>query len=154
MLEYGASHNGLFSEDYRVILAAVDLVFEGKFADGTSAFISLSEQYPYYTRLVEPIGVVVPFSPLRNRELREVEIRAIADYLSVDNPSRDWSIVQRVRLNQTFSEMYFGSPSDAIKQFTTLIETPPDHPDWFLPIALLNLGYFHQKTGEKEKARA
>jgi predicted negative regulator of RcsB-dependent stress response len=50
--------------------------------------------------------------------------------------------------------MYFGSPSDAMDQFASLIEKPPDHPDWFLPIALLNLGYFHHKTGEKEKARA
>jgi tetratricopeptide (TPR) repeat protein len=154
MLEYGASHRGVFMEDYQVILAAVDLVFEGKFADGTSAFISLSGQYPYYTRLVEPIGVIAPFSPLRNRELAEVEVRAIADYFAIANPSRDWSIVQRLRLNRTFSEMYFGSPLDAMEQFASLIETPPEHPDWFLPIALLNLGYFRHKTGEKEKAQA
>ncbi|UCH84400.1 MAG: tetratricopeptide repeat protein, partial [Candidatus Latescibacterota bacterium] len=153
MLEYGATNDGLFSEDYRMILAAIDMVFEGKFEEGSEQFISLSEQYPYYTRLVEPISVVVPFSPLTIHEFGRIEARAIADYLSVADPSRDWSIVQRLRLNRAFTEMYFGSPAGAMNAFTVLIETPPEHPDWFLPIAMLNLGYFHQKTGEKKKAR-
>ncbi|MEJ2722869.1 MAG: hypothetical protein P8181_17290, partial [bacterium] len=154
MLTYGATHPGLFTEDYKTILAAVDLVFEGKFEAGTARFVSLLDEYPYYTRLAEPIGVVVPFSPLDRRRLGEIQARAIADYLSLDNPSRDWSTLQRVRLNRAFSEMYFGSPSEAMELFAELLESPPDYPDWFLPIALLNRGYFLQKTGERAQALA
>ncbi|UCG53207.1 MAG: hypothetical protein JSW58_06535 [Candidatus Latescibacterota bacterium] len=154
LLRYGASHPGLFTNDYRMIFAAIEMVFEGKFEKGSAAFVELSREYPYYTRLIEPISVVSPLCPLKVREFDRIQETAITNHLSLDNQSTDWSLVKRMQLHRTFTNMYFGSPSDAIDEFTRLIDDPPSHPDWFLPVARLNRGYFHQKTGEKDKARA
>lgn len=153
MLEYGATHEGLFTTDWRMVLAAVHLVFEGHFERGADEFAGLLEEYPRYTRLVEPLGVVAPMYPRRVREIEEAEIAALESQLAMDGKHIDWNLVKRMWLHQAFTNSYFGDVAGAMEQYQRLIEAPPDHPDWVLPISLLNHGYFEQRTGRIDAAR-
>jgi tetratricopeptide (TPR) repeat protein len=152
MLRYAATHEGVFSADWSFVVAAIDLVFEGHFERGTDELIALLRDYPYYTRLAEPIAVAAPLYPARAREIREIVSGALEAHLTLDESRVDWNLVSRMRLVQAFTDSYFGSPSEAVARFTTLIDDPPRHPDWVVPIALLNRGYLLQRQGSKGDA--
>jgi tetratricopeptide (TPR) repeat protein len=154
MLEYGATHDGLFSTDWRMVLAAIHLVFEGHFELGSAEFASLLAEYPLYTRLVEPLGVVAPLYPGRIREILNAEETAIGSHLALREEHIDWHLVKRMQLHRAFTESYFGNPVAAMRRYERLIDDPPDHPDWVLPISLLNHGYFNQRAGRADLARA
>jgi hypothetical protein len=153
MMEFAATHEGLFSTDWRFVLAAIELVFEGNFEKGTDELLRLLDEFPYYTRLAEPIAVVGPLYPARTSEMRAVTDAAVARHLTLQPDDIDWSLVKRLRLVNAFSDSYFGRPQEAIEEYSALIEAPPSHPDWVVPIALLNQGYFFQKTGDVVGAR-
>jgi hypothetical protein len=153
MMRYAAAHEGVFSTDWRFVLAAVDLVFEGNFEKGSDEFVGLLERYPYYTRLAEPIAVVATFYPARTREFYTIVDAAIDRHLALSERSADWNLVKRLQLIQAFTESYFGRPLEAVEQYEPLIQFPPHHPDWVLPIALLNRGYLQQKAGNTDDAR-
>lgn len=153
MMRYAATHHGDLSTDWRFVLAAIDLVFDGNFEKGTDEFIRLLEEYPYYTRLAEPIAVVAPLYPARAAELRSIAGAAVETHLTLDAAHIDWSLVKRLKLVNAFTDSYFGRPRQAIDEYARLIGAPPRHPDWVLPIALLNQGYFLQKTGDHDGAR-
>lgn len=153
MIRYAATHEGLFSTDWQFVLAAIDLVFEGNFEKGTDEFVDLLRKHPYYTRLAEPIAVVAPLYPARTKELRTAAALAVDTHLTLGPSSIDWNLVKRLRLVNAFTDSYFGRPRRAVEEYTALIEDPPRHPDWVLPIALLNRGYLLQKTGNADEAR-
>jgi tetratricopeptide (TPR) repeat protein len=136
-----------------MVLAAIHLVFEGHFEKGSDEFAGLLEEYPLYTRLVEPLGVVAPLYPGRIREFMEAEASAIDAHLRLGDEQIDRQLVKRMELHRAFTEAYFGDAVEAVALFEKLIENPPEHPDWVLPIALLNRGYFNQRSGRSELAR-
>jgi tetratricopeptide (TPR) repeat protein len=152
-LHYAAAHDGLFTRDWQMVLAGIEFIFEGNFEEGTEAFIDLCDRYPYYTRFVEPLGVVAPIHPLRMREFGSLEKKAITAHLTLGTDNADWDLIKRLNVHQAFINAYFGNAEDAVVQFAELIEDPPRHPDWVLPIALLNRGFLHQKTGRFDEAR-
>ncbi len=152
MMRFAATHDGAFSTDWRFVMAAVDLVFEGHFERGTEELIELLRQYPCYTRLAEPIAVVAPLYPGRICEIDSLVESAVDMQLSFDDGHVDWNLVKRIRVMQAFTESYFGSPREAVERYTTLINDPPEYPDWVLAIALLNRGYLLQRQGAKDDA--
>ena len=154
MLEFGATHEGLFTTDWRMVLAAIHLVFEGHFERGADEFADLLEEFPLYTRLVEPLGVVAPLYPQKIREIEKAEKTALEFQLSMSEAHVDWSLVKRMWLHQAFTKSYFGDVVGAMDEYRMLIDAPPDHPDWVLPISLLNHGYFQQRTGRNDLARS
>ncbi len=153
-LRYAAAHDGLFTRDWQMALAGIEFIFEGNFEEGVEAFIDLCDRYPYYTRFVEPLGIVAPIHPLRMRELGNLEKKAIAEHFTLGENAANRALIKRLNVHQAFINAYFGHAEDALSQFTALIEDPPDHPDWVLPIALLNRGYLFQQTGRIDEARA
>lgn len=152
MLRYGAAHDGAMNTDWKFICAAVDLVFEGNFERGAAEFTELLEAYPGYTRLAEPLGVAAPLYPSRTRELRDLAAGAIDRHLAFERARLDWNLVKRMRLVEAFTDAYFGRSEDAVARFDELVENPPPHPDWVLPIALVNRAYLRQKKGMTEEA--
>jgi tetratricopeptide (TPR) repeat protein len=153
MMQYASSHDGVFSTDWRFVLAAIDLVFEGNFEKGTDGLVSLLEEYPYYTRLAEAVAVVETLYPGRTRELFKIVDTAIGNHIGLGEEYVDWNLIKRLQLVQTFTEGYFGRPMEAVGHYTALIAAPPLHPDWVVPIALLNRGFLQQKMGETDEAR-
>jgi tetratricopeptide (TPR) repeat protein len=153
MMRFAATHDGAFSVDWRFVMAAVDLVFEGHFEKGTEELIELLRQYPCYTRLAEPIVVVAPLYPARLCEIDSLVESAVATQLSFDEGKVDLNLVKRIRVMQAFADSYFGSPREAVERYTALINDPPDYPDWVLAIALLNRGYLQQRQGAKDDAK-
>jgi tetratricopeptide (TPR) repeat protein len=152
MLRYGAAQESPMSTDWRFISAAVDLVFEGNFERGADEFAELLDEYPYYTRLAEPLGVVAPLYPGRTREFRDLADEAVRTHLFIRSARLDWSLVKRMRLVGAFTDAYYGRPAAGLAAFDELIAEPPPHPDWVLPIALVNRAYVSQKKGMKEEA--
>jgi len=153
MMQYAATHQGVFSTDWGFVLAAVDLVFEGNFEEGSDELVGLLDRYPCYTRLAEPLAVVETLYPARTTELFTVVESAIGDHVEVGEQYADWNLIRRLQLLQAFTDSYFGRPDEAVAQYTALIEAPPPHPDWIVPLALLNRGYLHQKTAKTDEAR-
>jgi tetratricopeptide (TPR) repeat protein len=153
MMRYAATHDGAFSTDWRFVMAAVDLVFEGHFERGTEELIELLREYPCYTRLAEPIAVVAPLYPARLTEISALVDSAVDKQLSFDQEYVDVNLVKRIRVMQAFTDSYFGSPREAVERYTTLINDPPDYPDWVLAVAMLNRGYLLQRQGAKDEAR-
>lgn len=154
MLRYAASRDGIFSTDWRFVLAAIDLVFEGEFEKGTEEFDGLLAEFPCYTRLAEPLAVVAPLYPARTLELRSTVGAAVDRHLTLDEKNMDLGLEARLRLLNAFTDSFFGSPRRAVVEFTDLIDHPAPHPDWLLPIALINRGYMFEKTGRLDRARA
>lgn len=152
MLRYGAAHGGAMSADWKFISAAVDLVFEGNFERGAVELTELLNAYPYFTRLAEPLGVVAPLYPGRTREFRDLAEGAVDTHLSREGSNLDWNLVKRMRLVEAFTDTYFGRTADGLAGFDELIQDPPRHPDWVLPIALVNRAYVLQKKGMTEEA--
>ncbi len=153
MMEFAATHKGAFSTDWRFVLAALNLVFEGNFEKGSDGLLRLLEEYPYYTRLAEAVAVVETLYPARTREFFAVVETSIDDHLSVGEQHADWQLIKRIQLVQAFTESYFGNPRDAIEMYAPLLENPPPHPDWIVPIALLNRGFLQQRMGKADDAR-
>jgi tetratricopeptide (TPR) repeat protein len=153
MMRYAATHDGLFSTDWRFVLAAIDMVFDGNFERGTEEFIRLLDEFPHYTRLAEPLAVVAPLYPTRTAELRRIAERALDTHLTLDPEHVDWSLVKRMRLLNAFTDSYFGRPREALEEYAALAADPPRHPDWVPAIALLNRGYLLQKLGGRDEAR-
>ena len=152
LLRYGASHDAAMSADWRFISAAVDLVFEGNFERGAAEFVELLEAYPHYTRLAEPLAVVAPLYPGRALEFRGLSGGAVDAHVALRGITPDWNLVQRMRLVDAFTDAYFGRSTEAVARFDELVENPPPHPDWVLPIALVNRAYLKQKKGMTEDA--
>lgn len=152
MLTFAATHNGAFTTDYQIALAAIYLVFEGRFEEGTVAMEELIDRYPYYARLVEPYGVLAPLYPTRIREFQRLEDRVIAHHLSRGSNLVDWSLVKRIQLHRSYVNMFFGHPQRAFFELGSLVEKPVERPDWMLPLAMINLGHLEAKRGETETA--
>ena len=153
MMKFASTHESVFSTDWRFVLAAIDLVFEGNFEKGSDGLVVLLQEYPYYTRLSEALAVVEPLYPGRTGELFAVVEKAIDDHVGLGERYADWNLVKRLQLIQAFTEGYFGRPTAAIERYTALIEAPPPHPDWVVPVALLNRGFLQQKMGRTDEAR-
>jgi tetratricopeptide (TPR) repeat protein len=152
MLRYSTTHEGVMSVDWRFVMAAIDLVFEGNFEKGSAEFAVLLNEYPCYTRLAEPLGVVAPLYPGRTRELRDLADGAVATHLSLQGTKPDWNLVKRMKLVEAFTDTYFGRTAEGLAGFDELVQDPPRHPDWVLPIALVNRAYVLQKKGMTEEA--
>ena len=152
MLRYASQGDGVFARDYQIALAAIDFVFEGRFEEGSAAMRRLIDEHPYYTRLVEPFGVIAPLSPLRVREYHALEDEAIARHVSRGEALIDWSLVKRIKYHRTYTDMYCTSPLRALEEFDRLIAAPPQRPDWVLPLCLLNRGFLYAKIGRDADA--
>lgn len=152
LLRYSTTHEGVLTADWRFVMAAIDLVFEGNFEKGAAEFAELLEDYPHYTRLAEPLGVVAPLYLGRTRELRDIGAAAVDSHLALQGTPIDWNLVKRMRLTQAFTDSYLVRPADAMEEYDELIRDPPRHPDWVLPIALLNRAYLRQKEGHADEA--
>ncbi len=151
-LEYACNHEGLLTTDHRIILAAIHTMFEGRFEEGVDAFTSLLERYPRYLRLVEPVSVAGLFFPGRARELRELEATVISRYANDHEDEASRATIQRLSYHRSYANMFFDTPSLAIREFTALLEEAPERPDWLIPLSLLNLGCLYANTGEVTKA--
>lgn len=154
MLEYAATHDGAFSSDYQVALAAIYLIFEGRFEEGAVAMEQMIERYPDYSRLVEPYGVLAPLYPTRLRQFQRLEDSVIARHLGRGSDLVDWSLVKRIQLHRSYNNMFFGHPQRALFELSSLVEKPTPRPDWMLPLAMINLGHLEAKRGDTGKARA
>jgi tetratricopeptide (TPR) repeat protein len=154
MIEYAATHEGVFMSDYQVAIAAIYLLFEGRLEDGAVEMRKLIERYPYYTRLVEPFGVLAPLYPTRLREFQRLEDEVVRRHMSRGSKLIDWSLVKRIRLHRTYSNMFFGQPQMALPELTSIVENPAPRPDWLLPLAIINRGHLYAKRGETETAKS
>jgi tetratricopeptide (TPR) repeat protein len=152
LLQFAASHKGVFQGDYQVALAAIDLLFEGRLEHGADSMLALIDQRPGFTRLVEPFGVMAPLDPLRIREYQRVEDEVVATRLNMVDARVDWSLIKRIQLHRAYADMYFRSPNDALAEFTSFIDDPVARPDWALPLALINRGQLYAKSGRSEEA--
>lgn len=152
MLHYAATHDGTFVVDYQIALAAIDLIFEGRFERGATAMEALIDKYPYYTRLVEPFGVMAPLYPTRIREFERLEDRTVGRHMA--QGTVDWSLVKRMQLHRSYLNMFFGTPQTAYFELTSLVDNPVSRPDWMLPLAMINLAHLQAKGGQVEEARS
>lgn len=152
LLRYSTTHEGVMSADWKFVMAAIDLVFEGNFERGVAEFAELLEAYPNYTRLAEPLAVVAPLYLGRAQELRNIGAAAVDSHLAFQGTSIDWNLVKRMRLIQAFTDSYLIRPAGGVEEYDMLIRDPPRHPDWVLPIALLNRAYLRQKEGHADEA--
>jgi tetratricopeptide (TPR) repeat protein len=152
MLQYAAASDGVFASDYDMALGVIYLIFEGRIEEGAQILIELSEKYPYYARLVEPLGVAAVMHPLRVREIETVMDDALTRHLGRGGTAVDWSLVKRVQSHRTYTDMLYSSPLRAMYQFETLTENPPERPDWVLPLAIINHGYLLAKSGRHADA--
>lgn len=153
MLEYAATHNAVFEVDYQIALAAIDLLFEGLFGRGAAAMEELIARHPGYTRLVEPFGVMAPLVPLQIRDYQDLEDEVIATHLAMKDGSEDWSLIRRIQVHRTYTDMYFKSPAGALPSFTAFVDNPVERPDWLLPLVLINRGQLYAKSGLTDRAR-
>jgi tetratricopeptide (TPR) repeat protein len=152
MLRYAATHDGVFSVDYQIALAAIDLLFEGQLERGIAAMRALIDEHPQYTRLVEPFGVLIPLDPLRVRDHQRLEDRVLAERFAMVDAKMDTSLVKRIQLHRALADIYFRAPSAAMADLTALIEDPVTRPDWFLPLAIVNRGQLYAKSGRTDEA--
>jgi len=153
MLNYAAASDGVFKRDYEVTLAAIYVIFEGRMEEGADAWVSLIDRYPYYFRLVEPLGIISPLYPNRMQEFKEIEDDAIARHFSRGMASVNWRLLKSIQYHRTYTNMYFQSPNKALNEFTSMIENAPPRPDWVLPLLLINRAMLFSKIGEVDKAR-
>jgi tetratricopeptide (TPR) repeat protein len=152
MLHYAAQTGSRFSPDPEITIAAIYLLFEGRFEDGSVAMKRLIDLYPGYTRLVEPFGVVAPLYPTKIREFQSLEDRVIAYQMSKPQELVNWSLVKRIQLHRSYANMLFGYPQRAFFEISSMIENPVERPDWFLPLALVNRGHLYAKQGDEAAA--
>lgn len=154
LLEYAASeeNGGIFAVDYQIGMAAILLVFEGRFEEGAVRMQQLIDRFPYYTRLVEPFGVMAPMYPLRMREFQRTEDGVVLAHLTRNGDDADWRLIKRLKLHRAYSNMFFSSPRRALEELTEIVNDPPSRPDWVLPLALVNQGHLYAKMGRTEDA--
>lgn len=153
MLSYAASSDGVFKRDYEITLAAIYVIFEGRLEEGAAAWLSLIERYPYYFRLVEPLGIMSPLCPTGIQEFKEIEDDAIARHFSRGIDKVNWRHVKSIQYHRTYTNMYFRSPDRAFNEFTSMIENAPSRPDWVMPLLLINRAMLFSKIGENDRAR-
>lgn len=152
MLEFASTHKAAFQFDYRVALAAIDILFEGCFPQGTAAMEQLIDDFPQHTRLVEPFGVLSPIDPLNIRAFEELEQRVIETRQNMVDAMPLRNLVERIGVHRAYADMYFRSPNSALESFTTFLEDPVDRPDWAVPLALVNRGQLYAKSGRTDEA--
>lgn len=148
-LDYASSHPGLLTTDHAIVLAAIDVIFEGKFEEGVAAFSRLLARHPRYLRLLEPMALVAPFSPRDLPRLRLLQDRILASVPSQE----DLPVTNRLLYHRSFAAMFFGSSSEAASGFRRLAANDSLRPDWLVPLSLVNLGVIYANTGHKERAR-
>jgi tetratricopeptide (TPR) repeat protein len=153
-LHFACNHEGLLQTDHQIMLGIVYTIFEGRFEEGVSIFTTLFDQHPDFLRLVEPLAIVKSFCPGRIQHLHEIEQSAIARSWQGEDAVMHNETIQRLRYHSSYSNMFFESPSLAIKEFTSIIEEAPDRPDWLVPFSLVNLGRLYANSGQLEKAKA
>jgi len=153
LLYHASTQPGVFQIDYQIAVAAIDLLFEGRLEQGVDAMLALADRYPYYTRLIEPFGVLAPLYPRRLREFQRIEDKTVERRLARGDESIDWNLIKRLHLHRAYANMFFGSPKTAVLELTTLIENPPARPDWMLPLAIINRGHLYAKRDDTEAAR-
>jgi hypothetical protein len=154
MIHYAASHRAVFQVDYKIAVAAINLLFEGRFGEGADQMLALIDANPGYTRLVEPLGVVAPLDPLRIREYQRIEDKVIATRQSMSVTPVEMSLITRIALHRAYLDMYFLSPSSALVELTSLVDKPVDRPDWMLPLAVVNRAQLLPKSGDTAAALA
>ena len=154
MIQYAAASDGTFTMDYKIALAAIYVVFEGRLEDMETVLIDVIDRYPDYTRLAETIGVFAPLNPLDLRDLQRVEDRAMRRHISRRGSNADWSVIKRMQYNRTYADMYFRSPARSVYGLTTLVDNPPARPDWVLPLCLLNRSVLYAMMGKTDEASA
>jgi len=62
------------------------------------------------------------------------------------------NMINRLRYHIAYSNMFYGEPSLARLEFTTLIDEAPGRPEWLVPLSLVNLGRLHAITVDSIKA--
>jgi len=153
LLEYASTHDGIFTTDYLIARAAINLLFEGRVREGTNQMLDLMDRYPGYTRLAEPLGVLAPLDPLRMDELLAAHDAAIDYQVNSGRVRYDDSLVKRMRGHSAYAELFFGTPAAGLQRIDELIADPPQRPDWALPLWLVNRGMFRAMEGRVEEAR-
>ncbi len=152
-LNYAAGQKSLLRTDHRIILAAINTIFEGKFEEGVRGFTDLLDRYPNYLRLVEPLGVVATFYPGKASQLQHLENSVISRHTQKLENRLDWNTIYRLRYHRSYANMFFEAPSLAIEEFTALIEEGPERPDWLIPFSLINLGRLYANLGRMDEAQ-
>ena len=153
MLDYASTHNGVFETDHKITVAAINLLFEGKIRDGADQMLRLSERYPYYTRLLEPLGVLAPLDPLRLGELMVTHDEAVARHRTSGKVRFDDSLVKRMTC--TVTTQSFSSDRRPMQCPASMrwLQDPPYRPDWAQPLLALNQAIFLAMDGQLEAAQ-
>lgn len=153
LLNYASSHEGLLSVDHKIILSAIYTLFEGRFEDGIKSFNSLVSRYPYYLRLIEPLGIIAAFSPADIRDFQAVESASLDRHMNAFAGEVARETLQRLRYHRSYSYMFFSSPDEAIMEFKAIVAARPSRPDWLAPLSLINIGVVYANGGNPDEAR-
>ena len=152
MLQYASTHEAIFYFDYRAAVAVIDILFEGRFPEGTARMVQMINDFPQHTRLVEPLGVLSPLDPLNIRAFEILENRAVETRQNMVDAMPLRNLVERIGVHRAYTDMYFRSPNSALESFTAFLEDPIDRPDWAVPLALINRGQLYAKSGRTDEA--
>lgn len=153
-MRFACAKAGPLQTDHEVVQASTYVFFAGQLEDALVQYGEITQKYPAYVRMAEPLAISALFYPAELHRLVELQQGLVLQHVQILEESSDWTTLRRLTFYNSLAALLYQSPAAAAEGFTQLIDKGAMRPDWMIPFAQQHLACLLAGMGRHDEARA